>query len=318
MKSINIDKTLNYENDSIKIKYNGIANDNINLDKIKLLLENFLNNHKHNSMIENITIIRTIMKECEEKLLIVSYQDKNGSELVKYENYLLKEYEKNNNEIKEFQIKYEPTSGISLTYNNHETNIKNYSDINLISKGINKMIEQIYNLNDTKKVILTDDDKALITIYKLFYNENPDFSNKDINIKIQTMMSILAEFGISIDDGFSLYKETKMPLSLALYQRVNKLYPLGKINDNENNIKLAEEAKRIIKIVGESVREKISNTENQNETLIAISKIIYAGRYSLSSNSDIKKISLFTGYKEEEIKSNIKLVKSIKNKINKS
>ncbi len=40
--------------------------------------------------------------------------------------------------------------------------------------------------------------KVLIEIYKLFYNENPDFSLSNTSIKVQTMMSILAQFGITL------------------------------------------------------------------------------------------------------------------------
>ena len=108
-----------------------------------------------------------------------------------------------------------------------------------------------------------------------------------------------------------------MPVSLKLEQRVNKLYPLGEINSIEDSIKLTDEPKKIIKIVGECIRETIPNEQSQNEALITISKIIHAGRYCLSSNSDIKKLSEFTERNTDEVESSIKLVKRIENRINK-
>lgn len=324
MKSISISKTLNFTKGSIEVRFNGIPNDNADLDKIEALLEDFINNHRHNYMIENVSIVRTILKDCEEKLLVIFYQDEKGSELVKYDNSNLFLYEKSKREenseyYDRYKIKYEPTNSIKLDYNNHETDVADYPGIELVSKEITEMMKQIYYLKNAKAVVLDTDDKALIEIYKLFYNENPDFSSKDINIKVQTMMSILAEFGISLGDdyGFSLWGKVKMPVSLNLEQRVNKLYPLGEVSSLEDSVKLAEEPKKIIKIVGETIRETITNEQNQNEALITISKVIHAGRYCLSSNSDVKKLSEFTERTTNEVESSIKLVKRIETRIDK-
>ena len=261
MEPIIISKTLNFAKGSIEVRYNGIPSVNADLDKIDALLEDFISNHRHNYMIENVSIVRTILTNCEEKLLVIFYQDEKGSELVKYDNSNLFLYEKSQREenseyYDRYKIKYEPTNGIKLHYNNHETDVADYLGIELVSKEITEIMKQIYYLKNAKPIVLDTDDKALIEIYKLFYNENPDFSSKGINIKVQTMMSILAEFGISLEDdyGFSLCGKVKMPVSLNLEQRVNKLYPLGKVSSFEDGVKLAEEPKKIIKIVGETIK----------------------------------------------------------------
>lgn len=324
MKSISISKTLNFTKGSIEVRYKGIPSANTDLNKIDALLEDFINNHKHNYMIENVSIVRTILKDCEEKLLVIFYQDEKGSELVKYDNSNLFLYEKiqrkgNSEHFDRYKIKYELPYGIKLDYNNHETDMTDYSGTELVPKKITEIMKQIYYLKNAKAVVLDTDAKALIEIYKLFYNENPDFSSKDINIKIQTMMSILAEFGISLGDdyGFSLLGKVKMPVSLNLEQRVNKLYPLGEVRNLEDSVKLAEETKKIIRIVGETIKETISNEQNQNEALITISKVIHAERYCLSSNSDVKILSEFTERTTDEVESSIKLVKRIETRIDK-
>ncbi len=322
MKPISIRKTLNFTKGSIGIRYNGILNDNANLGKINALLEDFINNHRHNYMTENVSIVRTIFKDCEEKLLVIFYQDETGSELVKYDNSNLSLYEKskreeNSEHFDRYKIKYESPYDIKLDYNNKETDMSNYLGIELVSKEINEIIKQIYYLKNAKAVVLDTDDKSLIEIYKLFYNEKPDFSSRDINIKIQTMMSILAEFGISLGDdyAFSLWGKVKMPVSLNLEQRVNKLYPLGEVDSVEDSVKLASEPKKIIKIVGECIRETILNEQNQTEALIIISKVIHAGRYCISSNSDVKKLSEFTKCTTDAVETSVSLVKRIKTKI---
>lgn len=325
MKQVSINKKLNFTNGSIEVRYNGIPkNENINLAKIENLLEDFLNNHRSNNMIEIVTIIRTIFKDCEEKLLVIFLSDENEAELIKYVNAELFLYEKSKREENDeyydrYKIKYEPPYGINLEYNNPETELIDYSSVELVSKEITEILKQIYYLKSIKAVILDRNDIALIQMYKLFYNENPNFSNKDINIKVQTMMYILSEFGISLDAnyGFNLWGTEKMPVSLNLKQRVNKLYPLGEVLNIEDSIKLADEPKKIIKIVGESIREVIANEQDQNEALITISKIIYASRYCISSNSDVNKLSEFTKRSTDEVKSSIKLVKRIENRIDK-
>ncbi len=324
MEPIIISKTLNFAKGSIEVRYKGIPSVNADLDKIDALLEDFISNHRHNYMIENVSIVRTILTDCEEKLLVIFYQDEKGSELVKYDNSNLFLYEKSQREenseyYDRYKIKYEPTNGIKLHYNNHETDVADYLGIELVSKEITEIMKQIYYLKNAKPIVLDTDDKALIEIYKLFYNENPDFSSKGINIKVQTMMPILAEFGISLEDdyGFSLCGKVKMPVSLNLEQRVNKLYPLGKVSSFEDGVKLAEEPKKIIKIVGETIKETITNEQNQNEVLITISKVIHAGRYCISSNSDVEKLSEFIESSTDKVESSIKLVKRIETRIDK-
>ena len=324
MRSINISKTLNLAKGRIEVRYNGITtNDHVDLEKIEKLLDDFITNHSHNHMIENVSIVRTILKDCEEKQLDIFYQDEQCLELVKYDNFNLLFYEKSKregtNDSDKYKITYDATSGIKLDYNNNKNDVTDYPGIQLVSKEITEIVKQIYYLKNTKAVTLDINDKELIEIYKLFYDETPDFSSKDINIKVQTMMSILVEFGISLNDDydFSLCGKEKIPVSLDLKQRVNKLYPLGKIDSIEDSVKFGDEAKKTIKVVGECVRGAISNAKSQNEALITISKVIHAGRYCLASDSDIEKLSEFTERNTDEVMSSIKLVKRIENKINK-
>lgn len=324
MNSISINKVLNFAEGSIEVRFNGIPNNDADLEKIDMLLEDFINNHRHNYMTENVSILRTILKDCEEKVLDISYTDEKGSEHVKYDNSDLFLYEKSVKEKKDnyydrYKIKYEPSYGIKLDYSNHENDVESVSDIKLISKEITEIMSQIYHLKNTKAIEIDIDDKILIEIYKLFYDENPDFTSEDINIKVQTMMSILSEFGIYLDDdnGFKLCGKDKIPLSFDLQQKVNKLYPLGEVNNIEDSVKLAKEPKKIIKIVGETIRETVSNEKNQNESLIMISKIIHAEKHCLPFNSDIKKISEFTERTTNEVESSMKLVKRIEARINK-
>lgn len=57
--------------------------------------------------------------------------------------------------------------------------------------------------------------------------------------------------------------------------------------------------------------------DDKDEALEKISQVIYASRYSLSSNSDINRICEFTKCTLEEVESSIQLVKKIESKMNK-
>lgn len=319
MKSININKKIELDNEIIEIIYMGISqNDNTNFKKIEKLIDGFIDKIKTNDMINNIAILRTILREYQEKTLVIFYQNGTTSELVKYDNLNLLLYERNqkNKYFDKYKIKYAPIYGIKLNYNNQDKDISDYLRIELVSKEISELIKKIFYLQNIHTLDLTYNDKLLIEVYKLFYEENPDFASHDINIKIQTMISILGEFGITLPENYSfnLFKNNLMPLSINLEQQVNKLYPFGEIVNAEYEIYLDAESKRIIQIVGKYIRNNVYYEKNPLKLLINLSKVIYAEKYCFS-NFDFNTISRFTNVSINEIESNLKLVKNIERQI---
>lgn len=325
MESFKINKTLNFTDGSIEIRYEGIPlNKDVDTIKIEELLNDFIDNENHTNMIRNVSFLRTLLKDFEEKLLVVYYKDDKGSELVKYDNsnlFLFQKSQTNNDNDKfenRYNIKYNPPYGINIDYKVTEAELNNSSNSQTVSENISKIMDHIYKLKNIHAIELDRDSKVLVEIYQLFYNENPDFSDRSITVKVQTMMSILAEFGINLGEDYSFINLPKlnMPLSLNLVELVKKLYPFGKINAVVDPVKLAEEPTNIIKIVGEAIREAIKNVDDKDEALEKISQIIYASRYNLSSNSDVSRICGFTKRTPEEVESSIQLVKKIERKIN--
>ena len=130
------------------------------------------------------------------------------------------------------------------------------------------------------------------------------------------MLSILAEFYISVGDyGFSLSGKRNIPMSMNLSNLVYELFPLGEINEIDNPIQLREDAKKTISIVGEGIRNAIDSTDNQEEALITISKVIHAARYNLSSTASVEDVAKYTDCSSDEVESSMKLVKRINTKI---
>ena len=323
MEKVNFNKNIKYEKGKkFALRFEGIvSSSNIDKERINKLLDNLINSKSHTNMIRNVAFIRTILKGVEEKLLVVEYSDKNSQEIVKYDNGNLFFFNcKNKNDENKNSITIEFDSGNLKIFvsKKDKDSILDYPHYDSMNHQFNELIKHMHLLKNVKPVNLDMDSKALIEIYKLFYDENPNFSLSNINIRVQTMMSILAQFGITLgaDYSFSLLGKSKMPNSLYIEQLVNKLFPLGEITDVDDPIKLADEPKKIIKIVGECVREVINDGYNKDDALITISKVIHAGRYDLSSNSNVKELSNFTNRTQNEVESSIRLVKRIEKKLN--
>ena len=324
MKKMEFREVRNFENGAVEFRGEYIPlNNDINEDEINCMIRNYLESHKCNNMLENVTALRTILSDCREKLLVISYEDEKGKELVKYDYTKLFYFEKtkkidNDFENGKFTFKYDSDDGIDIDYYSDD-NILEDSKVQDFTKEIKSIMEHVKMLSNAKSVTLYNEDKALIEIYKLFYKENPDFSSKDINVKVQTMMSILAEFGITLDCDYSfdLMGKKKMPVSLKLEEMVQKMYPLGLVSEVKDNIKIAEEPRKIIGFVGDSIGDTISLEDDINEALITISKVIHASRYNLSSKADIREIAEFTNRSVDEVETSVQLVKRIEHKINK-
>lgn len=317
METVKFSETLNFDDGSIEIKYEGVPlRKDIDEEEVRSMIRDFVDNHKHDNMLENVTILRTILRDYREEALKVCFCNKNGSETIDYTHIYgtgLTNWFSFKKDSQNFKIKYDSVLGLELNYYDEFGNIKKYTD------DLSNIMKYISDLFNVGPIVINDNDKALIEIYKLFYKENPDFSSKDINIKVQTMMSILAGFNVTLDCdySFSLMTKLKMPFSLKLEEMVQKMYPFGVVDEVKDNVKLAEEPKKIIEIVGNSIRDTISLEDDMNEALITISKVIHASRYNLSSKADIREIAEFTSRSVDDVEASVQLVKRIEHKINK-
>lgn len=296
--------------------YNGTAkNSNIDISNVKYLLNKFKNrNLTFSSMETNLRILRTILRDFNEDSLFISYENNDFIETLEYDNYEIsyfyKEDMKNN-----MTIDYEKSHGIEVKYDNNNI-INNTDDIKLTTDRINQILFEIYCLNRVKAVELTDDNKLLIEVYKSFYNEDPDFSDEFINIKIQTMISVLCMFGLNFKDYsyFDKYRN-EIPSSISLYGMVNNLFPLGKITKVENPATLRDRAQKEIAIIGETIRNTDSYKENELATLATFSKVAYGTNYSQYHFSDSNKIAYRSSCPVDKVESYLKLVKKINERI---
>ena len=321
METVRFSETLNFDDGSIEIKYEGVPlRKDIDVEEVRRMIRDFLDNHRHDNMLENVTILRTILRDYKEESLDVYFCNRKCSEAVRYDKLgnvnsfgFIKEIKEGSSY--KYKITYDSILGLQLNYHN---GIYDCDYLEKCSFDLSNLMKSISNLSSAGPIVINDTDKELIEIYKLFYKENPNFMKKDVNIRVQTMMSILAGFGITLDCdyAFSLMGKEKMPLSLGLMQMVQKLYPLGEVMEICDNIKLKDESREIIGIVGDSIRELIHD-DDMDDALITISKVIYASRYNLSSKADINEIAKFTNRGLDEVKTSVQLVKKIEKRLDK-
>ena len=322
MEQVNLQKFKEYKNGmTFEFRYEGIPSNVFDKEKVEKLIDTFLNKEAlHRDMLRNVTYIRTILNTAKEKLLVVECSDKDNKETVKYDNGILFSYECKQYDVESsnyMEVNFTPGSALNISFSDFEEEcIIKYPNTEATKDKFDKVLDYIDSLANVSAVYLDNDSKALIEIYKLFYNDNPDFSKEDINIKVQTMMSILAQFNIYFGDySFSINED--MPESVTLLQMVNRLFPLGEVVAVEDPIELRERAKQTIKIVGETIRTTIGDETDINEALITISKTVYAARYDITSMYDVKKLVEYPNLNLtfSEVENSVQLVKTIERKI---
>ena len=318
MKEVRIREEKDLEEGRIQVSYNGFARDDIDLERIHHLLDNFLSYHTHHDMVENVRIARTILEKCNESSLVINYKNDSLEEMVRYGLKDLVVYHRNNVvEIEkedgdvlrlQSQFQYDFTEGINLICHPSGLELKNYSCVRNVISEFDCAMHELYLLKKIKASLLEFDDDVLIELYRLFYHKNPDFMHPDIHFEIQTMVSILNEFGIYLHENyeFILGKEG-YPVSLKLKKRVDWLYPFGEVENFNGTVDFTEDVRKVIEIIGEALEEAISDKPDKIKELMAISKFLYAERYG-------KEINEF-GLNQNDV--NLKLVRKISNRIEK-
>ncbi len=272
-------------------------------------------------MKRDVTFIRSILDTFIEKYLVVEYYNflENEYEIVQYENRNLTFYKYKKSKLgKELEVECKIGDGLGVRFFDSKNDLIDISSIEEKKELSNQALDQLVSLNNAREVYLSNDTKAIIEAYKLFYNENPDFSKEDINLKIQTMIIILNQFNLFGDYQFSI--QDGMLESYKLTDMVNKLFLLGEVTVIKYPIEFKERAKEIIKIVGATIKEKVGKEESLNEVLLSISKTIYASNFDYSSLSDTEELVKYPNLEltSSEVKDSIRLVHSIYEKVEKS
>lgn len=298
-----------YLNDNTTIKFKYIGFDE-NLTNNTLQIENKLDrvfkDYYQTSILSVVRDIRTILKNLNETYLEISISN-NFTELqVTYINGQLSSYKEEKYIDKENKVIFNYKKDNKYDFNFSGTENEDYPCENLVSL-FEDYVKTKRMLQKISGITLDYNDELLFKVYKIFYDENPDLCDKNINIKIQTMIAVLTQFNICLNYPLSVYTQGKMPQNLNLSEKIKTLRALEKIDTCDlTSVKLVYSHEKEIKEIGKIMREN-------DIDLITLSKIVHAENYDLSEKSNINQVIQFTKCNEEEIRQGIQLVKRIKN-----
>jgi len=236
-----------------------------------------LNNKNFGTNInELVYYIRTIFRNYSEEILIVEIENTKCRKQVKLIKKDVEKYKyKEKLEDATINFTYSP-KGINFNIDNesYENNIdENASNI------LKECFKAINTLNNNKNIninVFSKEQQILVEIYRLFFNESPDFSQKEDINKAQSMMWLLYKEGINLEDedGFTI-RHTGKPWSFNIETIIDGLIPYGKINDTFDSIKFKKESYNTIISMGQIIRRYIEKSKDQNLMLENISKISY-------------------------------------------
>lgn len=286
----------------------------IDYEKLCLLLDNYFDKIKSYDDLRKIVCdIRTIFSSFNEEYLEIQLNLSNIYKVVKYSNKELIFYEKDEqiNSDEKLNVKYD-LKNLCVTSTQDKLSLEN---LKKKEDYFNNNLVELQQLMKVDYVELTTKDKALCLCYKLFYDELPDFSSKDINIKMQVMLSILLDFDICLIEEYDFKLNSKnIPVSYRLSKDINRLIPVGKLEKLDNSVVLDREVAKRVKIIGEETRKYLSKNEFEVDGLKKLGKILYSSRCCVPTYAAIETIADICDCSIDEVDSSIKLVKFIDRK----
>lgn len=308
-KKYSFHKNYTKNNVGLEFHYIGKNKGNIKIKEFEILLDECFSKMKSYNDIEKIIIwIRAILKDFEEIELTIYIAENQKSTKASF---------KNKNLVK---FKLEEKLGTDETLNiRYEKNlifeiyISKYNYDKVIQEEKIKSAEELVNKlkQENKTIQIYSENELMCNTYKLFYQENPNFSKEETNTRFQTMFYILQEFSLFLGYIFvQPYEENVLPVSLDLEHEVERLSPLGEIEVDLTKIKMDEQMKRKIETIGKFVRKY---TQNKIDNLSKLAIILYMK--NMLNNYGIEDLSTIIDDLPPDVEESKELIRKINKKI---
>ena len=315
---------------NLSFNFYGDSKDNdIDEDNIADLLNNiFKNRNTAPNLVEATKSLKTIFRKTNEKLLnIYRFKENETEETVSYFKSKLNMFsyhktptDQDNNTIK---IDYTPEKSIKYSIENEQITKLNKNYFQETNKLLEEKFHELEQLQNLKPIILSDEAKVICTIYRLFYQQNPNFSKQEDRVKAQSMLAFLIEYDICILKSgdhyydFNLRHNHQMVMSIDLMTTLHSLAPLGEIPKEESSIKLTNWVQKTIEPVGKEIRNEMSTKENPIAWFVNIVKISHIKKYCVPSYSTEEDIANYSNSTTESVRTSLKLVRKISDTVNK-
>lgn len=289
------ERNFEYENSSLKFTYKGISSKDVDKDKIYKIIDNcFMNRDYSDSINLFIKYLKIIFRDFTESIILIeSINPIDGKTQIFIKDNEIKEFKRISNLLSEEIIvgSYNEEDGYNFSV---KKDFKNNPLLIEIVKSITKFTENcLYDIQnieitlDKSKFDLSNAAVILSKIYKTFYEENPDFSLFEDELKAQSLMFILYQFNMSIDknEKFDNATTLKIPYSSIVQGIIDEMLPYGKIkNDEIEDIKLDPKFTYILNHIKEFM--KLFNMNFDKKTMTEIGSLyyvytrVYPGMYS--------------------------------------
>lgn len=258
-----------------------------------------------NDSIKFIKDIRKVLIDFEEIELIVK-ADKNNEEIysIKIENKKVVEYKTTNKEKFIFDFSNNKING-NLNY-----------DLEEAKKILNMMQEEIKKIESINKMKLTKDiysrkEKTIIEMYKLFYDDDIDFSSKTVYNELCIMLLILNRYEIATSEIEYEIIDNKIR-SFEIADLVERFKYYGKVTNN--SIEIRDYVIKVINLIKSEIKTPIKEKNYDELNKIAICSY-FTDCYTYKEVDDIMKHNRIRDcYNKEEISKVYKLLKKMDEK----
>ncbi len=322
---ITITKQYDYKDKYLCIQFLGHSNNDLDIEqeekKLGGILDNLFDTEVIFSFSEVIKKIKIIFRSFKEDELLVAMIHNNNlyKRTIRYlSNEIVLYHSKQpiiiDGKEKHYEFSFKKREGLKFSSPNE--NCKGLDETNYITKEL-QLLKKLQCM-ETKK--LDDIDKIICTIYRLFYQKNPDFSIVEDRIRAISMLVFLINFNISLssmskDYSFNLTQNKKMITSLDLMLDLMKLAPFGEIPIEIGSVELSDYCKTRVEIVGREIREQMNKQPNPTQWFVDLVKINYIKKYYLFSKSSVEEIAEYGNCQQDTVMNDLKLVKTIDKKL---
>lgn len=187
---------------------------------------------------------------------------------------------RNYKEISDFTLNYDLFSGLIIKSNNK---LISEMDVDNISSVISRELSIIKKLKNVSLVAVDLDGKVLYEIYKLFYNEVPNFSDEIVKRKTNAMMGILDSYDISLAKGYKfLFDHNNNVCSTKLLELLEKLSFVN-TNDIVDNVSLSKNVIGKIRFIGDEIRCFLNENNNDLNKLEQLLAFIYYDKHNMDN-----------------------------------
>ena len=249
------------------------------ISKIERTINNIFRNRSGVLAMESmVTYFKTMFRNVKEKGLSITlfdnrafYDGKDEVSSVKYEDgdlvFYKRQFDKNSIGILNFE--YDKERGISYSLLDKDILDLDYSDYKKVGEFASEELEKVHELkekDDYLDIYFNYGERSLCEGYRLFYGENPDFSDYACRIKAQAMTMLFRTYDCinlaRLEYGFSESK--RLPYNDEFSDICFKLTPFGEIDSTLVSYDFREIDKRKLEEVGALIRSVIG-IDKENE-----------------------------------------------------